>query len=288
MMFHADDLGLTHGSNEAFRRLSRAGRADAGSVMVPCPWFPEMAEMAAGDPSLDVGVHLTLTSEKRHYRWRPLTRPSPAAGLTDDDGFLHRTVAGLVRRAHPDAVEAELRAQVDAAIAAGIDVTHLDDHMAAVFAPPFLDLTVRIAGDHRLPLLAPASLDAYDPGHSLAGVDGLAAHSGRLRALGGRFVLAADRIVETDWSAGANGGAVWDRRLADVPAGVTLFLIHADLPGAIEEIEPDTAASRLADHAYFAGDAAGRRLASLSAERISPRRLRDGLRAREEGAETTP
>ena len=74
----------------------------------------------------------------RGYRWRPLTRPSAAAGLTDRDGFLHPDVATVRARAAPEAVEAELRAQVEAALAAGIDVTHLDDHMGTVLAPEFV------------------------------------------------------------------------------------------------------------------------------------------------------
>jgi predicted glycoside hydrolase/deacetylase ChbG (UPF0249 family) len=279
LMIHADDLGLTHGANEAFRRLSHAGRVDAGSVMVPCPWFAEMAEMAAADPVLDVGVHLTLTAEKATYRWRPLTRPSATAGLVDDDGFLPRTVVELVRRAHPEAVEAELRAQIDAALSAGIDVTHLDDHMGAVFAPPFLGLTVRIAWDYRLPLLIPRSMENYGPIHNLDGVVELVRHADRIRRLDTAGLVLADRIVETDWSPGTDAAAVWDGRLASVAPGINLFLVHPDLPGAIEEIEPDTAGARIGDYQYFIGDDAGRRLEELAARRITPRALRDVLRS---------
>ncbi len=75
VVIHEDDVGMSHGANTAFVELSKLGTCSSGSVMVPCPWFPEAAEIAAADPSLDVGVHLPLTSEQKPYRWRPLTAP---------------------------------------------------------------------------------------------------------------------------------------------------------------------------------------------------------------------
>src|SRR5262245_12066653 len=92
VVIHQDDVGMCHGANAAFLELARLGVVTSGSVMVPCPWFPEIAEAAANDPTLDVGVHLTLTAEKEHYRWGPLTGAS-AAGLTDADGYLWRDVS---------------------------------------------------------------------------------------------------------------------------------------------------------------------------------------------------
>ena len=122
---------MTHGSNVAFRELSARGVVSSGSVMAPCPWFPETLEMAAADPSLDLGVHLTLNAEKRPVKWRPLTNPPRSAGLTDENGYFWPNPASVRRNAAPEAVEAELRAQIDAALAGGIDVTHLDAHCGA-------------------------------------------------------------------------------------------------------------------------------------------------------------
>ena len=47
-ILHVDDVGMCHGANVAFLELARAGFVDTGSVMVPCPWFPEIAAAAAG------------------------------------------------------------------------------------------------------------------------------------------------------------------------------------------------------------------------------------------------
>ena len=150
LVIHADDVGMCHGANRAFVELSHAGAITSGSVMVACPWFPEIAEIAAGDASLagnaslDVGVHLTLNAEKAHYRWRPVSNPSPASGLVDDDGYLWHRVAQVRKAAHPDAVEAEWRAQIDRALAAGIDVTHLDTHMGSALAPEWCDRYIAV------------------------------------------------------------------------------------------------------------------------------------------------
>ena len=79
LVIHEDDVGMTHGSNVAFRELSARGVVSSGSVMAPCPWFPETLALAAADPTLDLGVHLTLNAEKQPYKWRPLTRPPASA-----------------------------------------------------------------------------------------------------------------------------------------------------------------------------------------------------------------
>ena len=97
-----------------------------------------------GDAALDLGVHLTLTSEWRHYRWRPLSTVSRASGLIDDDGYFWRDVASLRAHLVPEAAEAELRAQIELAVASGMAPTHIDAHMAAAMLPELLDLHVRL------------------------------------------------------------------------------------------------------------------------------------------------
>ena len=115
LVIHADDVGMCHGANVAFAELSAKGTIQAGSVMVPCPWFAELADLAVAEPSLDVGVHLTLNSEMTYYRWGPITGAGAASGLVDPDGYLWGDVASVRRNAHPDAVEEEWRAQIEVA-----------------------------------------------------------------------------------------------------------------------------------------------------------------------------
>ena len=79
VVIHEDDVGMSHGSNMAFLELTKRGSCSSGSIMVPCPWFPEAVEIATKNPKLDLGIHVTLTSEQKPYRWRPLTSPPKSA-----------------------------------------------------------------------------------------------------------------------------------------------------------------------------------------------------------------
>jgi predicted glycoside hydrolase/deacetylase ChbG (UPF0249 family) len=121
VVIHEDDVGRNHSANVAFLKFFEAGYCTAGSVIVPCPWFPDAARIARNNPELDLGVHLTLKSELNGYKWRPLTGTA-ANGLTGPDGFFWDNVPGVRQNARHEAVERELRTQVQAALDAGIDV----------------------------------------------------------------------------------------------------------------------------------------------------------------------
>ena len=99
VVMHVDDLGGSHGANRAFMALAELELVTCGSVMVPGPWFREIADLAGANPSLDLGVHLTLTSEWDACRWAPISTVSRASGLIDPDGYFWRDVEGL--RRHP-------------------------------------------------------------------------------------------------------------------------------------------------------------------------------------------
>jgi predicted glycoside hydrolase/deacetylase ChbG (UPF0249 family) len=106
---HCDDIGMCHAANTgAFEALDR-GPATCGSVMVPCPWFREAADLAGSRPDVDLGVHLTLTSEWPHYRWGPVAGASAVPSLLDDQGYLPRTTQEIARRGEPREVEGKWR-----------------------------------------------------------------------------------------------------------------------------------------------------------------------------------
>jgi YdjC-like protein len=132
--------------------------------MVPCPWFREIAESAAADPVLDLGIHLTLTSEWANYRWAPISTVSRASGLIDDEGYFWRDVASLRAHLVPEAAEAELRAQIERARSAGIIPTHIDAHMAAAMLPELLELHFRLGHAYGLVPVLPRTIRfAPDP-----------------------------------------------------------------------------------------------------------------------------
>src|SRR4051812_29133177 len=177
VILHVDDLGMCHGGNQAFLELAAAGLVSCGSVMVPAPWFREIAEAGAADPSLDLGIHLTLTSEWARYRWAPISTISRSSGLIDPDGYFWRDLAALRRHLVPEAAEAELRAQVERALAAGLRPTHLDAHMAAAMLPELLDCHLALAREYRLVPVLPRRIrfapDAASYARPLPRIDAL-------------------------------------------------------------------------------------------------------------------
>lgn len=247
VVVNIDDVGMCHGANTAYIELRRLGVVDSGSVMVPCPWFLEIAEAGALDPTLNLGVHITLTSEKRHYRWRPLTKATPASGLVDADGFLWRSVIDLRKNAHPDAVEAEMRAQIEAFRNAGLTATHIDGHMGGVFSPEFVERYVEVGVEYGLPTLFPATIQSYGPVHNLGAVDQSAydAAAARLTAAG---EVCATAVLETPWHREQPARERYQALYGKIGPGLNFLCLHANAPGEIEVIEPTSAQIRIDEY----------------------------------------
>jgi predicted glycoside hydrolase/deacetylase ChbG (UPF0249 family) len=154
LIIHADDLAVSHGEDRAsFAALERHA-ATAASIMVPCPWLTEVAEYAKAHPEADLGLHLTLTSEWKAYRWGPAASRSEVPGLLGPDGALWPDVPFVTKNAKPAEVETEIRAQIERAMQAGIHPTHLDSHMGTLFTPAFFPAYVKVAREYGLPFLA--------------------------------------------------------------------------------------------------------------------------------------
>lgn len=278
VVIHEDDVGMSHGANSAFVELTRLGACSSGSIMVPCPWFPEAAAIAAADPGLDVGVHLTLTSEQVPYRWRPLTGPPRSAGLTDEQGYFWPDVP-RARRASPEAVEAELRAQVEVALAAGIDPTHFDAHMGTALMPEFVHIYRRIGQDYRVPVMLVKDFSAYNP----------TSYSGSLDA--GRYdaaVAAAraagepvfDVVLETPWQRSADAEGAYRQMFASIGPGLTFLALHFNRPGLdMELINPDDGPIRTGEFDVFRSGRVREWIEEFGIEVIGMRPFRDALRA---------
>ena len=281
VVVHQDDVGMCHGANVAFLELAGRGVVTSGSVMVPCPWFPEIAAAAAADPDLDLGVHLTLTAEKEHYRWGPISGPSPAAGLTDPAGYLWRDVASVRRHADPAAVEVELRAQVERALAAGIDVTHLDAHMGTALAPEFCDAYVQLGVEYRLPVLLTTTIRGYGPSvPHLVGVTE-SEYEGFVETAVEHGLPIFDHVGETLWDRTPDkpAGPAYRQLFGEVPDGLSFLALHPNAPGELETIEPGSAHIRTAEYELFGDDGFRDWLAGQPLELIGMRQLRDALAA---------
>lgn len=161
IILNADDFGMCHAANTAITELLAAGHLDSATVMLPCAWAPEALAFAAARRDLDVGVHLVLTSEWSRYRWRPLT--GIGTSLVDADGCFPAEVRTVEEQADTADVAAEFAAQLEAALAAGVDVTHLDNHMGSVYGletgRDFLATVFELAARHGLPFRLPRFAD---------------------------------------------------------------------------------------------------------------------------------
>ncbi|MBN2764231.1 MAG: polysaccharide deacetylase family protein, partial [Bacteroidales bacterium] len=153
LVVHADDIGVTHSENAASISAYEQGAISSGSVMVPCPWFPEIASYARKNPDFDLGIHLTLTSEWKYYQWDGVMPSGKIPSLINEEGYFYETVQDLVKNAELKEIEKELRAQIERAIAYGINPTHLDAHMGGPSATPELfEIMISLGQEYKIPV----------------------------------------------------------------------------------------------------------------------------------------
>ncbi|WP_080238976.1 polysaccharide deacetylase family protein [Spirosoma rigui] len=155
IILHVDDAGMSYESNLGTINAVDKGIASSTSVMMPCGWVPQFFDYLKTKPSLDAGVHLTLTAEWNTYRWSPLVGREKAPGLYDEQGAFWHSVAQVVEHASADEVDAEIRAQLARYRSFGVEPTHMDSHMGTLFEPKFLPRYVKLAMDEKIPILFP-------------------------------------------------------------------------------------------------------------------------------------
>jgi len=274
---HADDIGMCNAANEGSFDALANGVVSCGSIMVPCPWFHAAAERARANPSLDLGVHLTLNSEWPHYRWGPVASRDRVASLLDAQGFLPRTQVEVAKKAKPEEVEIELRAQIEAALAAGIDVTHLDSHMGTVLFPPFVGIYAKLASEYRVPAFAARPDAAVLKQAGLAGFERILRGAMEQMEAAGMPVLDAVDLFSLDFEVGA-GVAHTSTRLDRIGAGITYLITHpAKDGGEIRAISPDSHA-RIFEHEFY-GSARGKdEFAKRGIKTVGMRAMRDLMR----------
>ncbi|MFI5162519.1 MAG: polysaccharide deacetylase family protein [Sphingobacteriales bacterium] len=156
LIVHADDAGFAHSADSAIMLAYEKGAINSASIMVTCPWFPEIAAFAKKHPEMDWGIHLSLTSEWKYYKWQGVAASSATASLLDKNGYLYDSVEGFGAHAKVDEAEKEIRAQIEKAKAFGINISHLDNHMGSILASPeLMKMFQRVGKEYKLPVLAP-------------------------------------------------------------------------------------------------------------------------------------
>jgi predicted glycoside hydrolase/deacetylase ChbG (UPF0249 family) len=154
LIIHADDLAVAHSEDMASFDALDKGAATSASIMVPCPWLTEVADYAKAHPDADLGLHLTLTSEWKAYRWGSVESKDKVPSLFGADGYLWPETQPAVQSIKAEDAEREIRAQIEKAMAMGIHPTHVDSHMGVLFArPDLIGVYVKVAHEYKLPFL---------------------------------------------------------------------------------------------------------------------------------------
>lgn len=247
LIVHADDLGMTHSVNAATIKAFESGLVNSGSIMVPCPWFSEIATYARANPQADLGLHLTLTSEWTSYRWGPVTSKDRVSSLLDKNGYFHLTEADAASRADPKEVEMEIRAQIERARAFGIQPTHLDSHMGTLYQSKALfEVFLRVAREYKLPVRVAKSW--------FARADFLPSTLNPDDVFIDRVLDVNPTVAPKDWA------QFYSDAIRKLEPGVTEIVIHlayddGEMRGATVDHPDWGAAWRQRDFEYFTSDA---------------------------------
>ena len=252
LIVHADDVGMCHSVNRATIDALEKGMVTCGSIMIPCPAVPEIAEYCRKHPEADLGLHLTLTAEWQDYRWGPVAPRSAVPGLLDPDGFMWHGERDTARHASAAEVEKEVRAQIDKALQLGIKPTHIDSHMGTLFVrPDYFQVYIKLAKEYGIPPL----VVEYRPELALRLGEELA---NALRVLAEQMKATGFPVL--DYIIPDVGGTLetkkqrYEQALRNLKPGVTEIIVH--LGYADEELRgiTNSAAMRQLDYEFFTAE----------------------------------
>jgi len=153
LILNADDLAVSHSEDTASLAALDQKLITSATVMVPCPWFTEVAAYAKAHPEADLGLHITLTAEWQTYRWGPIASRALVTSLVGPDGNFYASPEDVARHGKLNEVETEIRAQIERAKAMGLEPTHLDAHMHTLYGTPELfGVFLKVAREYKLPI----------------------------------------------------------------------------------------------------------------------------------------
>jgi predicted glycoside hydrolase/deacetylase ChbG (UPF0249 family) len=270
VIIHADDLGVSHSENAASIVAMEKGCVSSASIMVPCPWMPEIAAYAQSHPTADFGLHITLTSEWKYYKWGPVTPKEKVPGLVNKNGFLYSTVDSVLKSATAAEVETEIRNQVLRAKQFGIDPTHLDAHMfTALESIGYLKAYLKIGHEFKIPVFIPRRLKEQ--------------FSVELDPMLSEKDVFVDFLISANPPDFKNGFAgFYANELKNLKPGLTYLILHtayddAEMRAVTTDYPSWNAAWRQADFDFFSSDDCKRILKENNIDVITWREIRDKI-----------
>ena len=258
VIISCDDLGSCHGATEGVYQAIRDGVATCASIMVPAPWARYAADQYTGE---DIGVHLTLNAEHPLYRWGPLTH---APSLLSGEGGFPRSVDDLWEHADSTEVLRECRAQIERALAWGIDVSHLAPHLTSItLRPEFFDVYLELAVEFKLPIRLPSTISTDAAGFPFRQ---LAADEG---------IVFPDHF-DHDWRTGSRERVL--AALSSLQPGVTEIHVQPSIDTAEVRALGEVAVGWIDDLALATSDELRNAVTASGAVLIGYRELRDAMR----------
>lgn len=264
LIVHADDLGVAHSEDNASFTALEKGSVSSASIMVPCPWFSEVAAYATTHPNADLGLHLTLTSEWNFYKWGPVADKQDVPGLVNKNGYFFSSVDSVLKSSNATEVEKELRAQIEKAKQAGIDITHLDSHMGTLYSKNYLQVLLKLGKEYKLPVML---------NQTILMMSGSAA---------GDNLLLNNIYIESPQDRAKGTDAFYTNILNSLQAGVNLIIIHAAHDDsemrAVAVDHPDYGAAwRQADYNFFTSETCKKLLQQNDIHLVTWRQIRDKI-----------
>ncbi len=268
LIINADDFGMCHDQNSGVIQGLTHGLFTSSTILVTCPWFEEAADFARAHPQADLGVHLTLTAEWDRYKWGPVLGQKAVPSLCNQGGYLHQTVEDVYQHDNLDEVYSELRAQIEKALRARIDVTHLDSHMGPLhLRADYHEIYVRLANEYRVPIRLASRTRMRSEGMGAI-----------LDQLDGFGIITPDHLVFHGPPSVAETEHYWTNLISTLKPGVTEVLCHPAI--ARDELRSCArdALQREADLHYFTSPQTRQLLEDEGVHRTGFRQLRNLMR----------
>lgn len=241
LIVNADDFGMCHSENVATFKLFEEGYISSATLMVTCPWAKEAANYYKEHLNIDIGVHLTFTSEWKNYKWGPVTRDVDVSSLITSEGYFPQTSEEIEKKANPEEIRIEIKNQIELAIKLEVEPSHLDNHMGSLYGlkygKNFLGIVFDFCREYQLPFRLPKDIEEESrnlPKETLEKFDGI------LELADQKGILLLDHLVSYPF--GVENGEDYNsfrenvfRIFRDLKPGVSEFYIHPGL--ATEELK---------------------------------------------------